>query len=312
MLGLLRGARRLYRSPAARSLVGLLCIGLLTIAANVIAAAHLPWRLDVTADRLYTLSAATRRTLARIDEPIALRLYYSPALGAAVPADGAYAERVRLLLEQYVAAAPGKLRLDVLDPEPLSAAEAEAGGSGLTAVPLDGRGEWGYFGLAGTNSTDDRQVIALFDPAGAALLEGELTRLVRALAFPNAAGEAGEAEIIAHRRRSPSPRSLALIDNMRRRAAARYDPEVAVLRLQIDDIRAHLRPLAVDSRAAARLRGELLTARRRLRAVQQAARQPVERLEASVEIADIAALPVLLAGVSLAVAARRRRAVRAA
>ena len=33
-------------------------------------------RLDLTGEQLYTLSSGTRRTLARIDEPITLRFYY--------------------------------------------------------------------------------------------------------------------------------------------------------------------------------------------------------------------------------------------
>src|SRR5207249_3780216 len=41
-----------------------------------------------------------------------------------------------------------------------------------------------YFGLAGTNSTDDQQTIAFFAPEREHLLEYDLTRLVHALAFP--------------------------------------------------------------------------------------------------------------------------------
>ena len=43
------------------------------VAVNIIAGRFLTARLDLTGERLYTLSRGTRQTLARIDEPITLR-----------------------------------------------------------------------------------------------------------------------------------------------------------------------------------------------------------------------------------------------
>ena len=45
-------------------------------------------------------------------------------------------------------------------------------------------GEQVYFGLAATNSTDDQQVIAFFQPERERFLEYDLTKLVHSLAFP--------------------------------------------------------------------------------------------------------------------------------
>src|SRR5216684_4089750 len=171
-------------SRRARSLIALVCIGLMLVATNVIAARFLPERLDLTAERLYTLSQGTRLTLAHIDEPITLRFYYSARLGDAIPAYGVYAQRVRELLDQYVAAAHGKLRLEVYQPQPFSDIEDRAVAFGLQGVPLNTQGEQIYFGLAGTNSTDDQQTIPFFAPERERLLEYDLTRLVHALAFP--------------------------------------------------------------------------------------------------------------------------------
>jgi ABC-type uncharacterized transport system involved in gliding motility auxiliary subunit len=176
--------RALFESRRARSWVGLCCIALMLVATNVIAARFLPGRIDLTAERLYTLSPGTRRTLAGIDEPLTLRFYYSTRLGGAVPSYGVYAQRVRELLDQYVAAAHGKIRLEVYDPQPFSDTEDRALAFGLQAVPLNAQGEQVYFGLAGTNSTDDQQTVAFFTPSRERLLEYDLTRLVHALAFP--------------------------------------------------------------------------------------------------------------------------------
>ncbi len=173
-----------FESRRARSLIALVCLALMLVAVNVIAARYPTVRLDLTAEGLYTLSRGTRETLAQIDETITLRFYYSPRLGEAVPAYAVYAQRVRELLDQYVAEAHGKLRLEVYQPQPFSDVEDRAVASGLQGVPLNSQGEQVYFGLAGTNSTDDRQVIKFFDPARERLLEYDLTRLVHALVFP--------------------------------------------------------------------------------------------------------------------------------
>ncbi len=117
-------------------------------------------------------------TLAQIDEPITLRFYYSNRLGDEVPAYGVYAQRVRELLDQYVAAAHGKIRLEIYNPQPFSDVEDRAVAFGLQAVPLDSEGDQVYFGLAATNSTDDQQVIPFFSPERERFLEYDLTKLV--------------------------------------------------------------------------------------------------------------------------------------
>ncbi len=162
----------------------LVLIGLMVASANIVAARFLTSRLDLTAEHLYTLSQGTRNTLAKIDEPITLRFYYSTRLGDEVPSYGVYAQRVRELLDQYVAAAHGKIRLEVYNPEAFSDVEDRAVAFGLKGVPLDVQGEQVYFGLAATNSTDDQQVIAFFAPERERFLEYDLTKLIHSLAFP--------------------------------------------------------------------------------------------------------------------------------
>ncbi len=174
----------LFGSRRAVAVAALVCIALMLVAVNIIIGRWFTARLDLTAEHLYTLSPGTLRTLAQIDEPITLRFYYSTRLGDQVPAYGVYAQRVHELLDQYVAAAHGKLRLEVYNPQPYSAVEDQAVAFGLQAVPLDSEGDQVYFGLAGTNSTDDQQTIAFFSPDRQRFLEYDLTKLVHSLAFP--------------------------------------------------------------------------------------------------------------------------------
>jgi ABC-type uncharacterized transport system involved in gliding motility auxiliary subunit len=168
-----------------RSVGALVCVGVILISVNIIAARFPTVRVDMTADRLYTLSRGTERTLDKIAEPITLRFYYSTRLGDSIPSYGVYAARVRGMLAQYVVAAKGKIRLEIYDPAPFSDAEDQAVSFGLKGVPLDQQGDQVYFGLAGTNSTDDQQVIPFFAPDRERFLEYDLTRLVHTLAFPN-------------------------------------------------------------------------------------------------------------------------------
>jgi ABC-type uncharacterized transport system involved in gliding motility auxiliary subunit len=176
--------RGFFASRGAVAVTALVCIALMLISVNIIAVRLFAWRLDLTGEHLYTLSPGTLRTLARVDEPIALRFYYSTRLADEVPSYGVYAQRVRELLDQYVAAAHGKIRLEVYNPLPFSDAEDRAVAFGLQGVPLDVADEQVYFGLAATNSTDDQQVIAFFQPERERFLEYDLTKLVHNLAFP--------------------------------------------------------------------------------------------------------------------------------
>jgi gliding motility-associatede transport system auxiliary component len=211
---------RVIASRRARAWIALVCIGLMLIAVNIIAGRFLTARLDLTGERLYTLSRGTRQTLARIDEPITLRLYYSTRLGDSVPSYGVYAQRVRELLDEYVAAAKGKLRLEIYNPHAFSDVEDRAVAFGLQAVPLDAQGEQVFFGLAGTNSTDDQQVVAFFAPERERLLEYDLTRLVHNLAVPKRtvvgliSSLPLEGDMTAAMRGRPV-RPLAIIDQLR-------------------------------------------------------------------------------------------------
>jgi len=119
-------------------------------------------RLDLTETRLYTLSPGTRNILAALDEPVTLRLFYSASLAGEAPQMRAYGNRVRDLLSEYVNLSAGKLRLETIDPEPFSDAEDRAVGFGLPGAPINAAGDIFYFGLAGTNSVDDSEVIPFF------------------------------------------------------------------------------------------------------------------------------------------------------
>lgn len=162
---------------------GLIVVAIIFFAVNVISNLGLSAaRLDLTADKLFTLSEGTRSVLSKIQEPITLRLYYSDRLGKEIPQYGVYATRVREMLREYANAAPGKVRLEFIDPQPFSDEEDRAVAFGLQGVPVNQSGELVYFGIAGSNSADKEELIAFLQPERERFLEYDLTKLVFNLA----------------------------------------------------------------------------------------------------------------------------------
>jgi gliding motility-associatede transport system auxiliary component len=142
------------------------------------------WRIDLTENKLYTLSAGTERIIGKIDEPLNLYFYYSDSATENVPALRGYATRVREMLEEIASEAGGKINLRVIDPLPFSEDEDRASQFGLQPVQLPGSTDPVYFGLAGTNSVDDEEVIAFFQPDKEQFLEYDIARLISTLSEP--------------------------------------------------------------------------------------------------------------------------------
>jgi ABC-type uncharacterized transport system involved in gliding motility auxiliary subunit len=148
------------------------------LAVNVLSAVSLRnARLDLTQDHVHTLSPGTINTLAKLDEPIKLRLYYSAKVAATVPRFASFGTQVKDLLAEYQSRAGSKLVIEIIEPEPFSAQEDEAAQVGLRGVPTD-RGETLYFGLVGTNLADGREIIPYFSLERENFLEYDVTRLI--------------------------------------------------------------------------------------------------------------------------------------
>jgi ABC-type uncharacterized transport system involved in gliding motility auxiliary subunit len=142
------------------------------------------WRLDLTANHLYTTAPGTDRILKSLKEPINLYFFYSEKPASQAPDLATYAVRVKEFLEEIVARSNGKVQLHIIDPQPFSEDEDRASELGVRGRPIDGAGTQLYFGLAGTNSTDGKQAIEFFDPRKEEFLEYDVIRLVYQLATP--------------------------------------------------------------------------------------------------------------------------------
>ncbi|WP_220814824.1 GldG family protein [Pseudomonas paralcaligenes] len=165
---------------------GLLLIAVAFLAFNMLSALGLGnVRLDLTEQKLYTISEGTERILGELGEPINLYFFYSDKTSRGLPPEWRnYAVRVEEMLKAYEREANGKIKLHIVDPEPFSEDEDKAAGFGLQAVPANQSGEQIYFGLAGTNAVDDKQVIPFFPLDQEEFLEYQLSQLVQGLAKP--------------------------------------------------------------------------------------------------------------------------------
>ena len=141
-------------------------------------------RADLTDDSLYTVSQGTKQVLASIGEPITIRMYKSSEVDDLGPYIVGHAERVRQLLDEYVRLSEGKLAVEYYAPQPFSPEEDLAVADGLRGMTLGADGTQSYFGLAGTNSTDDLDTISFLAPERGNFLEYDLTRMINNLATP--------------------------------------------------------------------------------------------------------------------------------
>ena len=135
-------------------------------------------RLDVTQEKLYTVSPGVGEVIRTLPEPVKLDFYWTREQGADLPQVRAYAQRVQEFLEEIVGSSGGMLELRAIDPEPFSETEDMARAAGISPRTLDTTGRVLMFGLAIRGPTDKVETIPFLDPAQEAFLEYEITRRI--------------------------------------------------------------------------------------------------------------------------------------
>lgn len=179
------------KKSAYLSLSGLFMAAVLLLLINLVSSFLFSRvQIDLTENRLYTLSQGTKNILRGLEEPITFRFYFSEKIFSNQAEIKSYGARVRELLKEYANLSDGKLRLIVVDPEPFSEAEDAAVNYGLQGYPVDNEGNNAYFGLVASNSTDDQESIPFFLPNKEESLEYDLTKLVHKLSNPKLANVA--------------------------------------------------------------------------------------------------------------------------
>jgi len=138
-------------------------------------------KLDVTDQKLYTLSDGTRAILAKLHQPIKARLYYAKTAALKGPDQikyfNNYYEFVRALLEEYVVAAEGMFDLQVIDPRPFSEDELQALRYGLTRFSITEEENF-FFGLVVQTQFGVEKVIPFFSPDRQNFVEYDISYLI--------------------------------------------------------------------------------------------------------------------------------------
>ena len=139
-------------------------------------------RLDLTEEKLYTLSDGTRKVLAKIDSPVTIRFYCTQSQNDMPVFLKNYAKRVEDLLSEYRQASKGKITILKFDPKPDSEAEDSARLDGVEGRSLSSGGlinleDKIYLGLA-VSCLDAKETIPFLDPSREKLLEYDLTRAI--------------------------------------------------------------------------------------------------------------------------------------
>ncbi|MGE9291816.1 MAG: Gldg family protein, partial [Puniceicoccales bacterium] len=165
---------------ARKIFLAILCL-LAPLAATYLAQ-RVSWRMDWTAEGLYSLSDPSRDILKKLDEPISFTLYYTPDVENVPVRIRSFAQRVEAMLHQYAKAAPDPITVVVVNPAPDTRAEEEAVGAGLSGQRL-ANGEVLYLGLV-ARTEDDERVIPFLLPAREPALEYDLSRLILDLIHP--------------------------------------------------------------------------------------------------------------------------------
>jgi len=152
------------------------------IAVGLIAISH-QWfgniRLDLTEQGIYTLSDGTKQILAGLKQPITVKLFYTRTKN---PNDqisyyNNYFNYVKALLEEYESVADGKIKLEIVDPEPYSQEELAAIRYGLRRFPLS-EDENFIFGLVVQTQFGATKTIEFFTPDRQQLIEYDISYLM--------------------------------------------------------------------------------------------------------------------------------------
>jgi len=139
------------------------------------------WKVDITEQGIYTLSKGTRAILSRLDQPIKIKLYYAKTAAQKASDQiryfNTYYKFVKELLDEYVAAANGMIKLELIDPRPFSDEEVQALRYGLKRFPITEE-EGFFFGLVVQTPFGVEKSIPFFSPDRQRFLEYDISYLI--------------------------------------------------------------------------------------------------------------------------------------
>ena len=167
---------------ASGGLIGILVVLAALVAVNIIAG-NLRLRLDLTQEKLYTLSDGTRSILGNLEQPVTVKLFFNSSSPSVPVFLKNYARQVTDLLKEYRIASKGNFILEQFDPKPDSDEEEWARRYGISAQQVGMFEPPVYFGLVAVAGNNEA-VIPVLDPRSEELLEYNVSRLVYRVTHP--------------------------------------------------------------------------------------------------------------------------------
>lgn len=159
------------------SAVGVVAMFIVVMAFYIVTGAF-KVRMDVTAEKVHTLSPGTKKILAKLESPITLRFYCTQGDNAMPPQLRLYAQHVEDLLTEYQRASNGKIIIQKFNPEPDSDAEESARLNGVEGQPMGPFGQDKiYLGIV-VSLLDDKFALPFLAPERARLLEYDISRAI--------------------------------------------------------------------------------------------------------------------------------------
>jgi ABC-type uncharacterized transport system involved in gliding motility auxiliary subunit len=140
-----------------------------------------PLKIDVTDQKLYTLSDGTKAILGKLHQKVVIKFYYAKTAALKGPDQikffNNYYEFVKSLLEEYVAAAKGMVELQVIDPRPFSQDEVDALQFGLKRFSITEEESF-FFGLVVRTPFGVEKAIPFFSPDRQNFVEYDISYLI--------------------------------------------------------------------------------------------------------------------------------------
>ena len=142
----LRCRKAAHKHNKSITFAGLAVLSVILLLVNVLAK-KTTFRIDLTQDRLYTLSESTEKVLAKLEAPATIRFYFSKSHIDTDLEKKALALRVEDLIKEFVYSSNGQLTYEVIDPVNGSDEEGRAILDGMTPFNFD-KDRPAYLGLS--------------------------------------------------------------------------------------------------------------------------------------------------------------------
>jgi ABC-type uncharacterized transport system involved in gliding motility auxiliary subunit len=138
-------------------------------------------KVDVTGPQFYSLSAGTKAILAKLNQPLTLKLFYAKTAAMKGPDQikfyNNYYDFVRLFLDEYVAASKGMIKVEIIDPRPFSEDEMQAIQFGLKKFSMTEEENF-FFGLVAQTQFGVEKAIPFFTPDRQGFVEYDISHLI--------------------------------------------------------------------------------------------------------------------------------------